>query len=385
MKIKKNIVIMYAIAFLQGMVFYSAVATLYRQAVGVNVFQITIIESISLALALALELPWGIFAEKIGYKNTMILCCLIYFVSKIVFWQADGFGMFLLERVMLSFVMAGLSGVDASVLYLSCEEDYIHKAFSIYDCLGTAGMILSAGAYSLFFRGAYRMAGFATVIAYGIAAFFVLFLKEVKPAEKKEEQPIREFVVILKDTMQRKELFLFLIGIALFSECHQTITVFLNQLQYVRCGMTNRMIGGVYVAMTIAGLLGARSATFSKRFGKRKAGGFLFGISALSCLVMTITENAVLSILSIVILRVAFSLMMPLVETIENQQVTHKNRASALSINATIMDGVAIATNLAFGKASDVNLSFAFGIGAIFSIVGLLLFLYGTGKMEIRE
>ena len=56
---KKNLYIMYAMALLQGMVFYSPIATLYRQAQGVTVFQITVIESISLALGILLEIPWG--------------------------------------------------------------------------------------------------------------------------------------------------------------------------------------------------------------------------------------------------------------------------------------------------------------------------------------
>ena len=54
---KRNIRLCYAIAFLQGLVFYAPVATLYRQANGVGVFQITVIESISLAASLAMELP----------------------------------------------------------------------------------------------------------------------------------------------------------------------------------------------------------------------------------------------------------------------------------------------------------------------------------------
>ena len=72
MENKRNIRLMYAIALLQGMVFYGPIATLYRQAAGVSVFQITLIESISLALALALEVPWGILADRIGYRRSMI-------------------------------------------------------------------------------------------------------------------------------------------------------------------------------------------------------------------------------------------------------------------------------------------------------------------------
>ena len=50
---KRNIYILYVMALLHGMVFYAPVATLYRQAAGVGIFQISLIESISLALTIA--------------------------------------------------------------------------------------------------------------------------------------------------------------------------------------------------------------------------------------------------------------------------------------------------------------------------------------------
>ena len=120
---------MYAMALLQGMVFYSPIATLYRQAQGVTVFQITVIESISLALGILLEIPWGIVADKIGYRKTMVFCSGLYFVSKIIFWKATGFGGFLAERILLSVVLAGYSGVDSSILYLSCDGKDTQKVF----------------------------------------------------------------------------------------------------------------------------------------------------------------------------------------------------------------------------------------------------------------
>ena len=82
---KKNLYILYGIALLQGMVFYGPIATLYRQAQGVSVLEITIIESISLALGILLEIPWGVLADRIGYRRTMICCSGLYFISKIVF------------------------------------------------------------------------------------------------------------------------------------------------------------------------------------------------------------------------------------------------------------------------------------------------------------
>ena len=93
---KIGIPLLCATAFLQGMVFYGPIATLYRQARGVSVFQITLIESISLACLIALEIPWGYVADRIGYRRTLAACNVLYFLSKIVFWRAEGFGGFLL-------------------------------------------------------------------------------------------------------------------------------------------------------------------------------------------------------------------------------------------------------------------------------------------------
>ncbi|MDE5951792.1 MAG: MFS transporter, partial [Acetatifactor sp.] len=123
---------MYSISFFQGMVFYSSIATLYRQAAGISIFQITMIESISLVLSFAFEIPWGVLADRIGYRRTMIVCSALFFISKIIFWKAQGFADFLLERVLLAIVISGLSGVDTSILYLSCKEEDSQRSFGIY-------------------------------------------------------------------------------------------------------------------------------------------------------------------------------------------------------------------------------------------------------------
>lgn len=62
---KRNIYLLYAISLLQGMIFYGPVATLYRQAAGISVFQITLIESISVALMiLLLRMIYALFQPK---------------------------------------------------------------------------------------------------------------------------------------------------------------------------------------------------------------------------------------------------------------------------------------------------------------------------------
>jgi len=202
---KKNIYLFYAIALFQGMVFYAPVATLYRQSRGIGIFQITLIESISLALCLALEIPWGFVADKIGYKKTILICNLLYFASKIVFWKANGFAMFLVERLMLSVVMSGLSGCDSAFLYISAGKDDAPRVFGIYSAMGTAGLLTASAVFSLFLRDDYALSGLLTVFSYGVSLVLTLFSTEV---ENNVENPksfyeqIKELLTVLKSGRQ---------------------------------------------------------------------------------------------------------------------------------------------------------------------------------------
>ena len=375
MKSKRNIGLMFAISLLQGMVFYGPIATLYRQSAGVTVFQITIIESISLALCLLLELPWGIVADKIGYKKTMVFCCSLYVISKIVFWRASDFTGFLVERIMLSIVISGLSGVNYSILYLSCSEKESQKIFGIYNTLQTVGLLFASTIYSVFIGENYRLCGLLTVFSYALAALLSLALEDVGKEKDEETSFPKGFLTLLRHYLSNKYLLLFLLGVALLNETHQTITVFLNQLQYVKCGLSNYSIGYIYVGVTLIGLLGAFSANLTRKLGVLPFTVILYVGAIVACGTLTLTNSPWLSIMAISLLRLTFSLFQPLQMDLQNKLVVSSNRATELSIYAVLIESVGIGTNLIFGKLSDKNLSFAMALGAVFCCLGLVMFL----------
>lgn len=381
---KKNLCIMYTIALLQGMVFYGPIATLYRQAQGVTVFEITLIESISLALSILLEVPWGIVADKIGYRKTMIYCSLLYFISKIVFWQASGFNGFLIERVMLSVVLAGYSGVDSSILYLSCEKTYSQKAFGIYSSMGMVGLLIAAGIFSIVVRDNYKLAALLTVISYGFAMLLSFALTEVHQSATIENSN-ESFISSIYQVLNNRLLLVFLIAVALLSETHQTITVFLNQLQYERCGLNDSLIGIVYIVATLLGLLGVYSSSFTKKIGIPFSLTLLSILAILSCLILGFTSYAIPSVLSVLVLRLSNTLLQPLMIDLQNKQITSKNRATALSVCGMFINVIAIGTNLIFGILSDWNLSFAFYFGSVMCVIGLILFGFWIKNVNAKQ
>lgn len=367
-------------ALLQGMVFYGPIATLYRQAAGVGLGQIALMEGICLALSVALELPWGILAERLGYKRTMVLCSGLYFVTKLIFWRAADFGGFLLERVLLGTVIAGLSGLDTGILYLSCPRSEAHRVFGVYNNMTILGLLGATGVYTLWVGESYRLAGSLTVVSYATAALLSLGLEEVRPPDRhRGREALRSFQGVLQETLGQQRFLLFLTGAALLGAAQQMVTVFYCQSQYRRLGMTSAGMGIAYAFVTLCGLLGGFSARLTKRVGRRRTLLLLPLLSALSCLILALTGSGLLSVLAVALFRAAFNLYQPLQAAIQNEAVRSADRATALSVHAVLLDGVTILATLLLGRSSEVSLSAAFLLGAGLCL-GALALMWGGNE-----
>ena len=379
---KRNIYLLWGIALLQGMVFYAPVATLYRQAAGLGIFYITLIESVSLALTLLLEIPWGWLADRMGYQKTVLTCCFLYFVSKLVFWQAEGFFGFLVERILLSVVCAGLSGVDSSLLFLSCDGENSHRVFGAYENLGQLGLLLAAGIYALWVGENYRLAAFLTVLSYGAAAVLSLGLQEVKPRSEDKTEASCNFLAVLKKQLTDPRILLLLLAVGFLNESHQTITVFLSQLQYAKVGMSHQAMSVAYVVANLIALMGGFSAAICSRIGTKNMGTGLLLMGAVSCFLLGLSTVPIVCVSAVILLRLSFSLMQPLHLELQNRQITGKDRATALSMNAVVMESLGIFLNLLYGRIAELRLESAMLAGAVFCIVGAILYRCSFSKSE---
>ncbi len=79
-------------------------------------------------------------------------------------------------------------------------------------------------------------------------------------------------------------------------------------------------------------MLGVFSDIISKKIGGRRLGAVLYVFAIVSCIVMMLSYSAVLSVLAIVILRIAYSMYQPLQLELQNQAVVvGPKRALAVS------------------------------------------------------
>ena len=59
---------------------------------------------------------------------------------------------------------------------------------------------------------------------------------------------------------------------------------------------------------------------------------------------------------------------------LQNRMVTGKNRATALSINAVVLDSMGIFLNLIYGKVAEIRLDLALDLGAALCALGAVLY-----------
>lgn len=365
---KKNIYLMCVIAFLQGLVFYGPVATIFRQSRGITIYQIFIIESIFMVLMICLEVPWGYFADRFGYKRTLVSAYFFFFLSKVVFYHAHSFIMFLLEAFLIAVAISGISGCDSALIYSSSEEDNSDKAFSYYNASSAAGYLTASMTSTFLIKISLDLTVLYTIVPYSIALFLSVFLLDVK--YKRENI---SFNVSIKNALKNKSIFLFVISMGIVSEINHSICVFLNQPKYYESGISLKYFGFLTAFMQIVCILSARSYKLNRRFGSQKIIPFLFTIITIASISLSLTKNPLVVIVLIALTEGAFAVCQPLSADIQNKSITTDDRATLLSTYAMAGDIIASIANLSIGKAANVSLNLGFITCGVFSGISLLM------------
>ncbi|MFA6940279.1 MAG: MFS transporter [Clostridiaceae bacterium] len=370
MRKNRNIILMYLIVFLQGFIFYGPVATIYRTSRGLSMYNLFLIESVYWILMIIFEIPFGYFADYFGYKKTLIISNFLLFISKIIFWKAYSFSSFMLERVFLSMALAGISGCDTALLYSSCDKKSSEKVLGEYSSFSTFGFLLASLMSGFIISISLDATSFYTIFPHGAAFILTLFIKDV-PTEKTEHKMINSFIKVLKN----KNMLLLILGFSIMGEVVQSITVFLNQTQYVRSGINIRYFGIILAFAQILNMSSAKSYMISSKFGISKSIGSLILLITVCPLVLTFTKVPMFSIIFVLLSSLCMSLIRPMVINIENKSIILGDRATILSMYAIIGDVASALINPLIGKGADISIEAAFTICFALSLIAFILFL----------
>lgn len=374
---KRNIYLMYIIVFLQGFVFYGPIATVFRENRGVSIYQIFLIESISMILIMLFEVPWGIFADKFGYKKTLVISNFIFFISKIVFFKANSFWIFLFERILLSISISGLSGCDTALIYLSLDKNQnSERVFGRYVWFSNVGFLLGSMISTYIINISIDLTAYYTIIPYGVAFGVSLFLKNITDEVTKKENVKSKFKYSLKHVAANKYIIIFLVGISLVKEVVQSITVFLNQQQYIKSGIDIRYFGILLVAIQFMKLISVKSYKLSNMIGQIKSINMLTIAVFISSSILIIISNAILSFLCVSVISIGMAIMEPMIIDIKNKSISLGNRATILSIYSMIESITSSIINPIIGFVSNSALENGLITCSLISLAAIILIRY---------
>lgn len=369
---RRACVLMCLIAFLQGFVLYAPVAALYRTGAGLTLTQIALLESLSYVLTVALEVPLGALCARIGYKRMLVLVNFVFFASKLVFWRAYGFGMFLAERVLMSVVSAGLSGCDDAYLYLAAGPEEAQRAFGRYSVSGTVGLLASSAAFTLLFSDAWRAAALWTAVFYGAAAACALALPDA-PASKADRAPLAAQLRGIADNLRAQpRVGLLLAADVLLTISGQTVTVFYSQLLYKRCGVPDAWLGALYVLLTLCALSAGASWRAARRL-KKRFGLCVFLLGAAGCFAAGFARGPVLCAAGVFALQFAWYAWQPYSARLQNDSVADGARSVILSGYSMAQNLGTSGLSLALGAVADVQLTGALALAGGLCALGAAL------------
>ena len=370
----RNVYLLCIIVFLQGLVFYGPVATLFRQSRGLSLNDIFILETIFIILMFVFEIPWGYIADKIGYKKTLVISFFLFFLSKIIFYYSNSFSMFLLESIVVAMSISGITGCDSALIYTSVDVEDSDKAFSYYSASATSGFLVASLMNSIIVKYSLDLTAFYTIFPYGLAFVLSLFLVDADEYEYENERKA-SLLDSFKSLLSNKWIFTFIVSLALIGESTHAMCVFLNQPIYLRSGIDIKYFGLLTAAMQIACLMSARAYKMNEKIGTKRLYIILICMILGANLLLIYLKNKILVVAMIFVIEGAFAITQPLSNTIQNKSIITTNRATLLSAYAMIGDMIGGFSNLVIGKASDISLETAIGTCVALNIIALILML----------
>lgn len=369
---KNNKYILYAISFLQGIVFYGAFSVVFREARGISLSEIFLLESIFMILMLVFEIPWGIIGDKIGYKKTLIISYGIFLVSKIIFSLAHSFLGFLMESIAAAIAISGISGCDSALIYSSIDKSESDRVFGIYGAMSTSGFLISALFSGILVKISIDLLAFATIIPYALAFLLSFALKDSHQVERHDECDIKSIVKNLQLAASNKRIVGFIIAVAVLSETTHSICVFFNQPLYIKSGINMQWFGILTALMQVATFISVRAHKVKRKIGEEKLlkGALCFVI--ICNLVLIKSRIAIVTISLIFSIEGAFAITQPITETIKNQSISTQQRATILSVYAMMSNITAALLNIIISAAAKISLESALILCLILNFLALI-------------
>ena len=374
--LKRGIRLFLAAAFLASLCVYAPVASLYRLASGMTMFQITVTESCFFIVSMLLELPWGFLTERIGCRKTLVMAGALHLAAQLLFLAADSFWLFLLQRCVLAAAASGCSGCDAAYLSSLSGREKEHRVLGYYHAV----LFTAVSAAGLFFplavRVGYRGLAALTAVSVGAASLLRSLLPDTQCSIENcrtTGQQIREVGEML---MENKALLVFIVSGAVLSETEHTFTVFFSSPAWQAASVPELWYGALNVILNLAGAGGSLASIWlSGRQGEKrgKAVAVFWGLAVFASVGLWAAEESLWCVLLFPVFRFAAQGYLPCEQSLKLDRTGKAGKAASLSAYNMIISAAGIILGPVMGVCTRQGLSGGFFAGSLLLLAGAVL------------
>lgn len=182
----------------------------FYDARGLLVSDYYILFAVSLGCVFLFELPTGIVADKLGYKQSLLLGSLFTTVSLLVIASGMSIYHFIIAEVIFAFGAAFISGADSGLVYdtlvnLGREEEYLDvygKSRQLVFVAAGIGSVISSMLFTVF----ETLPIYINTVFVAISFVMVLFIKEPYRAKQNSHNYREQLRVVRKHIFRTKQI-----------------------------------------------------------------------------------------------------------------------------------------------------------------------------------
>lgn len=318
------------------MIFVTPVFVLFLQENGLSLGQVMILQTYYTLLALMLEIPTGIFADKWGRKTAIFYSTLFMAIGSTVYGFGRSFAVFFVAETFWAVAASLWSGTDAAFIYdtlrgLKRSQDY-KKVYGTFNALNAVVFGIASIIGGIIATYSLRLTYQLTIIPVVIATMITLTFKEPRVYRPMDSTYWKHLSEALNLVSRNRRLKLIIIFSSLFSMVNM-IAYYFFQPYFRSLGVSIAQLGTVYFVIWLSHAAGNKVAHRIDTVLGEKLGLFMILILAIvGYIVLGVSDKYVL-IIPLVMISFAGGALLPIISDSINKLVKSYQRATVLSMN----------------------------------------------------
>jgi MFS family permease len=383
----RNLRLFYLFRLLATSYLFVPIFMLFQAERGLSFFERLALGGIYSAVVIAVEIPTGVLADRIGRRRAMIAGALAMVGSCMLAANAHDFTTFALAEALAALSMALCSGADSAYLFdLLCEHDRAHE-YSRRESTASAWHLLGS---ALAFAGGGLLAQVDLVLPYyvtagvaGIAAV-VAFKMSADPVGRARRPFRADMAGAIREVMHNGRL-AWLIGYSAVVFVLLRASIYLYQPYLHARGLGPLGIGVLFAGVSvIAALVAYRTHALRRRIGDDVLVWTLLGALACSFLGLAGAASGPWMLSLLLVQAVANGVYSPLTKPLLNVEISDSSRrAAVLSVESMARRaamGVFAPLVGLYGETNVMAMCGFVGFGGL-----VLLALSRSSRLRVRQ